>query len=94
MIVGQKCTPEGRCPEDAKIEKILKWPLLRTVKDVRGFLGLCGTVRIWIEGYSARARPLTELIRKEPSSCGITADREAFDDLKHACDVGASASRN
>ncbi|KLO04967.1 hypothetical protein SCHPADRAFT_798090, partial [Schizopora paradoxa] len=42
VILGQKCTPEGRRPDDSKIEKILKWPPLRTTKDVRGFLGLCG----------------------------------------------------
>lgn len=44
LIVGQTCTPEGRLPDEQKIEKILKWPTLKTVKDVRGFLGLCGTV--------------------------------------------------
>ncbi len=84
VIVGQKCTPEGRSPEDAKIEKILKWPLLRMAKDVRGFLGLCGTVRIWIEGYSARARPLTELIRKEAEFVWDERRQEAFNDLKQA----------
>ncbi|KAA1478258.1 hypothetical protein DENSPDRAFT_753684, partial [Dentipellis sp. KUC8613] len=26
VIVGQKCTPQGRLPEDKKVEKILKWP--------------------------------------------------------------------
>ncbi|TFK79463.1 hypothetical protein K466DRAFT_442782, partial [Polyporus arcularius HHB13444] len=41
VIVGQKCSLEGRTPEDAKVEKVLKWPQLRNVKDVRGFLGLC-----------------------------------------------------
>lgn len=65
VIVGQKCTPEGRLPEDAKVEKIRKWPMLTTVKEVRGFLGLCGTVRIWIKNYSAIARPLTELVRNK-----------------------------
>ena len=29
LIVGQKCTPEGRLPDDSKIEKILKWPYQR-----------------------------------------------------------------
>lgn len=56
IILGQKCTPEGRLPEDQKIQKILSWPTPKTVKDVRGFLGLCGTVRIWILGYSELAR--------------------------------------
>ncbi|KAI0336914.1 hypothetical protein BDW22DRAFT_1305149, partial [Trametopsis cervina] len=42
LIVGQTCTPAGRLPDDQKIEKILNWPTLKTVKDVRGFLGLCG----------------------------------------------------
>ena len=55
LIVGHKCTPDGRLPDDQKIEKILNWPTLTTVKEVRGFLGLCGTVRIWIRDYSTIA---------------------------------------
>ncbi|PCH41820.1 hypothetical protein WOLCODRAFT_49865, partial [Wolfiporia cocos MD-104 SS10] len=42
VIVGQRCTPNGRLPEPNKIEKILSWPPLKTVKDVRAFMGLCG----------------------------------------------------
>ncbi|KAA1478917.1 hypothetical protein DENSPDRAFT_789174, partial [Dentipellis sp. KUC8613] len=26
VIVGQKCTPMGRLPEDKKVDKILNWP--------------------------------------------------------------------
>lgn len=84
IIVGQKCTPEGRCPEDEKIDKILKWPPLKTVKDVRGFLGLCGTVRIWIKDYSLLARPLTELIRRDVEFVWDERREEAFDALKAA----------
>ena len=32
---------------------------------LRGFLGLAGTMHIWIERYSEVARPLTELLRKD-----------------------------
>lgn len=81
-IVGQKCTPEGRCPDDSKVSKILSWPTLKTVKDVRGFLGLCGTVRIWIKNYSALARPLTELVRKDAEFVWDERRQEAFDTLK------------
>ncbi|EMD30692.1 hypothetical protein CERSUDRAFT_27909, partial [Gelatoporia subvermispora B] len=42
IIVGQRCTPEGRLPDESKVDKIQKWPRPKTVKDVRGFLGLCG----------------------------------------------------
>ena len=84
LIVGQKCTPNGRLPDDQKIEKILKWPPLRTVKDIRGFLGLCGTVRIWIQNYSAIARPLTELVRKDSDFEWTDRREEAFQALKEA----------
>jgi transposase InsO family protein len=82
VIVGQKCTPEGRCPEDNKVDKVLNWPPLKTPKDVRGFLGLCGTVRIWIENYSALARPLTELIHKGAEFVWDDRRQEAFETLK------------
>lgn len=84
LIVGQKCTPLGRLPDEAKIQKIRDWPILETVKDVRGFLGLCGTVRIWIKDYSKLARPLTELVRKDIDFIWNERRQEAFDQLKDA----------
>ena len=82
IIVGQKCTSDGRLPEDARVSKILNWPPLQTVKEVRGFLGLCGTVRIWIKNYSELVRPLTELIRKENDLVWTERCQESFDTLK------------
>lgn len=82
IIVGQKCTSDGRLPEDTRVSKILNWPPLETVKEVRGFLGLCGTVRIWIRNYSELVRPLTELIRKETDLVWTDRCQESFDTLK------------
>ncbi|EGN95249.1 hypothetical protein SERLA73DRAFT_17911, partial [Serpula lacrymans var. lacrymans S7.3] len=42
VIVGQVCCSKGRLPDSTKVDKILKWPILQTPKDVRSFLGLCG----------------------------------------------------
>jgi hypothetical protein len=78
VIVGHKCTPEGRIPEDDRIAKVVKWPILTTPKEVKGFLGLCGTVRIWIENYSKLVKPLTELIHKDTDE----RRNEAFGTLK------------
>ena len=45
-IMGQKCSSNGREPTGAKVRKITDWPRPENVTQVRGFLGLCGTVRI------------------------------------------------
>ena len=82
VIVGHKCSPEGRSPDEQKIQKIIDWPILQTVKEVRGFLGLCGTVRIWIKNYSAIARPLTELVRHDAELVWDSRRQKAFDTLK------------
>ena len=43
VILGQRCNQSGRLPDTSRISRIINWPILKTVKDVRGFLGLCGT---------------------------------------------------
>jgi len=82
LIVGQKCTPEGRLPDDDKIKKVLKWPQPQNATQVRGFTGLCGTMRIWIPNYSQLIRPLTELIRKGTEFIWTERQQEAFDLMK------------
>lgn len=83
LIVGQRCTQTGRLPDTAKVEKILNWPLPKDATQIRGFLGLCGTVRIWIAGYSKLNRKLTELYKMEEIEW--TPERvEAFEKLKAA----------
>ena len=83
IILGQKCTPEGRLPDDSKIKKVISWPTLQSVKEVRGFLGLCGTMRIWIQDYSKIARPLTELVRNNVDYLWNERRQQAFKELKH-----------
>jgi transposase InsO family protein len=82
LILGQTCTPEGRLPDKSKVEKILNWPDLTTPKEARGFLGLCGTVRIWIPGYSELARPITELWRQNFDFIWDERRKNAFETLK------------
>ena len=78
IIVGQKCTPEGRLPEPNKVDKILNWPVLKSVHDIRAFLGLCGTVRIWIKNYSKMARPLTQMLHKDTEFQWTEQCQQAF----------------
>jgi hypothetical protein len=82
LIVGQKCTPEGRLPDDDKIKKVLKWPQPKNPTQVRGFTGLCGTMRIWISNYSELIRPLTELTHKGVEFIWTERQQDAFDQMK------------
>ena len=81
-IVGQKCSSKGREPIDARTKKVLEWPTPTNLKEVRGFLGLCGTVRIWIKDYSLIAKPLVDLTRKDIEFHWGIAQEKAFNTLK------------
>jgi hypothetical protein len=82
IIVGHKCTPEGRLPEDDKVKKILDWPVPTNTTEVRGFLGLCGTVRIWIKDYSLITRPLVALYKKDAKYIWTEECTASFNKLK------------
>ena len=82
LIIGQTCNAQGRSPDTTKVDKILTWPPLVNLKEVRRFLGLCGTVRIWIPNYSSLVRPLTELYRKDAEFIWDERRQEAFDKIK------------
>jgi len=89
-IVGQKCSSKGREPTDSKTEKITKWPIPKNVTDIRGFLGLCGTVRNWIKDYSQIAKPLVDLTRKLVDYHWGEEQQKAFQRLKELV-VGSPA---
>ena len=82
LIVGQPCNAGGREPDTDKVDKILKWPPLATPKEVRRFLGLCGTVRIWIPNYSKIVRPLSELYHQDKEFIWDQRRQDAFDEIK------------
>ena len=81
-IVGHKCSSHGREPINTRTKKVIQWPRPANLKEVRGFLGLCGTVRIWIKDYSQIAKPLVDLTRKDAEFIWGPAQEEAFLRLK------------
>ena len=81
-IVGHQCSAKGREPVDNHVKKILKWPTPINLKEVRGFVGLCGTVRIWIKDFSQITRPLVELSKKGVPFHWDKEQEDAFNKLK------------
>ena len=65
VIVGHKCTMEGRLPDESRVQKIVDWPICKNLTEVRGFLGTLGTIRIFIKDFASLAKPLVNLTRKD-----------------------------
>ena len=95
--LGYIVSEEGIRTDPAKIEVVKTWPVPKSVKEVRQFLGFTGYYRRFIEGYSSIARPLNDLLignspkekpkkGRKPRSTGTAfvweaAQQEAFDTL-------------
>jgi hypothetical protein len=83
-IVGHKCMFEGHVPEESKVQKIRDWPEPTNHTQVRGFLGTCGVLRIFIRDFSCIARPLINLTKKDAPFVFGAEQREAMQILKDA----------
>ena len=63
-VVRHCCTPDGRLPDESRVEKVLNWGPCIDVSDVRAFLGTIGVCHMFIRNFAHRANPLTMLTRK------------------------------
>jgi hypothetical protein len=84
MAVGHRCSYDGRSPDDSKVQKIRDWPSCKSLTEVRGFLGTCGLVRIWVKDFAKKAKPLVILTKKEVEFIWTTLQQYSMDQLKIA----------
>ncbi|GKB30446.1 ty3-gypsy retrotransposon protein [Tanacetum coccineum] len=79
--LGHVISKAGVSTDTEKIKCIQEWPRPTTITGLRGFLGLTGYYRRFVNNYAHIASPLTDLLQKPKFQWNEEA-QEAFDTLK------------
>ncbi|OIT36196.1 putative mitochondrial protein, partial [Nicotiana attenuata] len=82
-FLGHIISGHGVSTDEGKISAMLNWAQPKSIKELRGFLGLTGYYRRFIQNFAIISKPLSDLLKKGNFIWTIEAT-EAFEELKQA----------
>lgn len=82
-FLGHIISKDGMQPDPSKVQAIVDWPVPKTLKQLRGFLGLSGYYKRFIHRYAQLATPMTNLLKKNAFHWDEEATK-SFETLKTA----------
>jgi hypothetical protein len=79
--LGHTVSHEGVKVDPNKIKAMMEWPIPKTLKNLRGFMGLTSYYRKFVQKYGRIETPLTTLTKKDAFSWTPEATKY-FEQLK------------
>ena len=83
-FLGHIVSETGVQMQPSKIQAVKDWPVPKSTKEVRAFLGLCGYYRRFVKDFSKIARPLSQLTSVNVKFSWDDNCQSSFENLKHA----------
>ena len=83
-FLGHRLGVNGLAVSPDKVSAVRDWPTPKGVPDVRSFLGLAGFYRRFVQAFSMKALPLTELTKNDVPFVWGERQQKSFDELKAA----------
>ena len=81
-FLGYKVSGRGIETDGSKVDAVARWPVPSKLREVRGFLGLCGYYRRFVPNFSEVAAPLHAMTKKNAAFRWTAECQTAFDELK------------
>ncbi|XP_038207042.1 uncharacterized protein LOC119828829 [Zerene cesonia] len=81
--LGHVIGEEGVRPNPDKVKSVVEFPIPKSQKDIKSFLGLVSYYRRFIPQFSKIAKPLTSLLKKDVPFKWIDEHELAFETLKN-----------
>ena len=78
VIIGE----DGVRMEKEKVQGVIEWLVLRSIKDVQKLLGLANYYRYFVKDFAKIAKPLHEITRKETKWNWGERQQKTFEKLK------------
>ena len=81
-FLGHVVSPSGVLVDLEKVKAVMSWDRMKSIFEIRSFVGFAGYYRRFIQDFSRLAAPMTRLIRKEVKFDWDDRCKEAFQELK------------
>ena len=82
VFLSHVISADGVSPDPEKVSTVSDWPVRKTVKQVRSFVGFCNYHRRFIKDFAKIAQPLHELTKKQARFNWTVECQLAFDRLR------------